>query len=271
MTSRFLLITGGNRGLGRELVTRFLEQENHTVIVAVRDPTHATSRSLVDLHKGDGSGLIVVKYDAAVEQDAFYLAKELREKHKVDHLDIVIANAAIATSFRLVKDVKREEIQEHINVNTYSAVSLYQATRDLLQKSTGKPMLVLVGSAAGSLEQGQPSIPNASYGAPKCILNWYGVRINAEDEWLNTFILGPGFTQTEMGNESARKLGMQEAPVRVEDCVNGMYQVITTATKEKHGGMMVSYTGEGRGLQSNVFHDLRGLGRERSSEETMAN
>ncbi|WDK19197.1 aflatoxin biosynthesis ketoreductase nor-1, partial [Colletotrichum graminicola] len=213
------------------------------VIVAVRDPTHATSRSLADLHKGNGSGLIVVKYDAAVEQDAFNLAKELQEKQKVDHLDIVIANAAIATSFRSVKDVKREEIQEHINVNTYSAVSLYQATRDLLQKSTNKPMLVLVGSLAGSLES-QPSVPNASYGASKCLLNWYGVRINDEDKWLNTFVLGPGFTQTDMGNEGAREFGMQEAPVSVEDCVNGMYQVITTVTKEKHGGRMVQYTGE---------------------------
>ncbi|KAK2032006.1 aflatoxin biosynthesis ketoreductase nor-1 [Colletotrichum zoysiae] len=216
---------------------------HQTVIAAVRDPAHATSRSLADLPRGDGSSLVVVKYDAAVEQDAFRLAEELREKHKVDRLDIVVANAGIATSFRPVKDVKREEIQEHINVNTYGVVSLYQATRDLLQKSTRKPMFVPLGSIAGSLE-GQPLVPNAAYGASKCMLNWYGVRINAEDEWLNTFILGPGFTQTEMGNAGAREFGLEEAPLTVEECVNGMYQVITTATKEKHGGKMVMYTGE---------------------------
>ncbi|KAK1991705.1 NAD(P)-binding protein [Colletotrichum falcatum] len=243
MTSHFVLITGGNRGLGQGLVRRFLEQANNAVIAAVRDPAHATSRSLADLPKGEGSSLIVVKYDAAVEQDAFRLAEELRQKHEVDHLDVVVANAGIANAHPLVKDVKREEVQEHVNVNTYGVVSLYQATRDLLRRSTGEPMFVPVGSDAGSLG-GQPPVPNAAYGASKGMLNWYGVRINAEDEWLNTFILVPGFTQTEMGNKGARTFGLNEAPVGVEECVNGMYRVITTATKEKYGGRMVRYTGE---------------------------
>ncbi|KAK1959790.1 hypothetical protein LY78DRAFT_696813 [Colletotrichum sublineola] len=83
MTPSFVLITCGNCGLGRGLVRQFLEQENHIIIAAVRDPI------------------------------------------------------------------------------------------------------------------GQAPVPNAAYGLFKCMLNWYGARINAEDEWLNTFILGSGFTRTE--------------------------------------------------------------------------
>ncbi len=76
------------------------------------------------------------------------------------------------------------------------------------------------------------------------MVNWYGVRINAEDEWLNTFVLDPGFVQTEMGNKGARTFGMEEAPTKVDDSVTGMFQVLTTATKEKYGGKVVLYTGE---------------------------
>ncbi len=93
----------------------------------------------------------MVKYDAAVEQDAFDIVKQLQEKHGVDHLDIVVANAGIAKSHPLVKEVKRAEILEHLEINVFSVVSLYQATRDLLQKSPNKPIFAPMGSGAGAL------------------------------------------------------------------------------------------------------------------------
>lgn len=93
----------------------------------------------------------MVKYEAAVEQDAFDIVKQLQEKHGVDHLDIVVANAGISKSYPLVKDVKRAEIQEHLDINVFAVVSLYQATRDLLQKSPNKPIFAPMGSVAGTL------------------------------------------------------------------------------------------------------------------------
>lgn len=90
-------------------------------------------------------------------------------------------------------------------------------------------------------------MPNALYGASKSVLFWYGVRINAEDEWLNAFVLDPGFVQTDMGNKGARAFGMVEAPVTVNDSTGGMYKVLTTGTKEMYGGKCVSFTGEVQG------------------------
>lgn len=90
----------------------------------------------------------------------------------------------------------------------------------------------------------QPPIPSALYGASKSMLHWYGVRINAEDEWLNTFILDPGFVQTDMGNSAAQSFGMAEAPTTIDESTGGLFQVLTTATKEEYGGKVVLYTGE---------------------------
>ena len=69
----------------------------------------------------------------------------------VAHIDTVIANAAIVKGYPLTKDAKRSEILEHYVVNVLGPVELYQATRDLLQKSTGKPIFVPLGSGAGAL------------------------------------------------------------------------------------------------------------------------
>lgn len=87
-------------------------------------------------------------------------------------------------------------------------------------------------------------MPNAAYGATKAILPWYAVRLNAEDEWLNPFVLDPGWTQTEMGNLSAQLFGFESAPTTIADSCDGLVKMLQTATKEVHGGKMMLYTGE---------------------------
>lgn len=77
------------------------------------------------------------------------------------------------------------------------------------------------------------------------MLNWYGVRINAEDDWLNSFILDPGWVQTDMGNAGAKNFGMgEEAPTTVDESCDGLFKVLTTATKERYGGKIVLFDGE---------------------------
>ncbi|KAK1750351.1 hypothetical protein QBC47DRAFT_393954 [Echria macrotheca] len=242
-SSTYVLITGGNRGLGEALVTRFLAQPNRTVIAANRDPNHPTSKALDLLPKGEGSRLIVVKYDAAVEQDAFDVAKTLQTDHGINHLDIVVANAGIFKSYPPVKDVKVEQILEHVQVNVFGVIWLFQATRELLKKSPNAPIFVPMTSGASSLTR-QPPVPNAAYGPSKAMLNWFGVKINAEEEWLNTFLLDPGFVQTESANSAARQFGMEKATLPVDEATDGLFRVITTSTKERDGGNMVFYTGE---------------------------
>lgn len=118
----------------------------------MRDPTHESAQKLLELPTGEGSSIIVVKYDASVEQSAFDAVKEATGKG-VDHLDYVVANAGIAKLYPLVKDAKGADILEHFQVNVLSAVSLYQATRDLLKKSTlTLPVYAIMGSGTGCLE-----------------------------------------------------------------------------------------------------------------------
>ncbi|KAI0803420.1 hypothetical protein GGR55DRAFT_682755 [Xylaria sp. FL0064] len=246
MTQTIVLITGASRGLGRALAKRFLALPNHTVIAANRDPTSSTSTTLTSFPKGANSVLIITKYEAADGQSPFDMAQELQDKHAITHLDIVVPNAAIAKIYPLAREVKREDILEYVEVNVLSVILLFQATRELLQKAPKgdrEPVFAPVGSGAGALGR-QPPVPNSAYGASKSMLFWYGVRINAEEDWLNTIVLDPGWAQTDMGNSAASRWGLQEAPLTVDEVTDGMFQVLRTTTKEKHGGKPVLYTGE---------------------------
>ncbi|KAE8356206.1 hypothetical protein BDV28DRAFT_145391 [Aspergillus coremiiformis] len=245
MAPTVAFITGANRGLGLGLVKGFITKPDYEpiqiVIAAVRDPAHPTAQQLTQLPAAEGSKVLVVQYDASIEQSAFD-AVEAASAQGIDHLDYVVANAGICTGYPLVKDVQRADIVQHVEANVLSAVSLYQATRDLLQKSTIEPVFAIMGSGTGALGR-QPPVAIAAYGASKSMINWYGVRINAEDKWLNTFVLDPGWVQTDMGNSAARAWGLDSPPVTVEVSTGGMVDVIVQGTKEQYGGRVVSYDG----------------------------
>lgn len=151
MAPTIVLITGANRGLGKGLLERYLALPDHVVIAGNRNPAHPTSQALFNLPKGTGSKLIVVKIDATAERDPFNAVTELREKHGIQHLDIVIANAGVSYVWPAVADLKIADLQAHIETNVYGLVRLYQATRLLLRKASREPMFIPMGSAAGLL------------------------------------------------------------------------------------------------------------------------
>ncbi|KAH7140868.1 hypothetical protein EDB81DRAFT_885572 [Dactylonectria macrodidyma] len=242
MAPTFVLITGANRGLGLGLLKRYLALPNHVVIAGNRDPEHPTSKELANLPLGEGSRLIVVKIDASIDQDAFDAVEELQKSHGIERLDVVIANAGVSYVWPLVVDLKIDDLKGHMNPNVYGFVTLYQATRPLLQKSPNEPMFVPMGSTAGNLA-GQLPIRNAAYGPSKAVVSWLTIRINSEDPWLNAWVMAPGWVQTDLGNAGAIGLGFEKAQIGVDESCDGMIKVFATSSKEKHGGKMVLYDG----------------------------
>ena len=149
MAPTIVLITGANRGIGKGLLELYLAKPNHTVIAANRDPSHATSKALLDLPRAEGTSLLLLKVDATVPTDPSDAVKQLSTQG-IDHLDIIIANAGISYIWPKVSEVRTEDMQKHTVPNTYGVIWLYQATLPLLKKSK-KPIWVSMGSSAGYL------------------------------------------------------------------------------------------------------------------------
>ncbi|EME78050.1 uncharacterized protein MYCFIDRAFT_57497 [Pseudocercospora fijiensis CIRAD86] len=241
-SNTIVLISGANRGLGRGLLEKYLAQPNHIVIAANRAPNPTTAKEFQSLPSGAGSKVIVVKLDATVTEDAFDAVRELQSEG-IQHLDTVIANAGFSFSFPAVKDLKPDDMQKHLVPNVYGVVSLYRATRDLLNKAAG-PKFITMGSSAGWLENQHP-VSNAAYGPTKAAVHWLTKRMNGEEDKITAFVMEPGFVQTDMGNKGAKAIGFGDmAPLPVEDSVSGMKKVIDAATKESHGGKLWGWDGE---------------------------
>lgn len=188
-TPYIVLISGASRGLGKGFVERYLARPNHIVIAANRDPNGSTSKELYDLPKAEGSRLIIVKYDGAIDGGASEIPAVLASQG-INHLDLVIANAGIAYVYPSVADLKISDIENHMAINVYGTVRLYQATLPFLKKARS-PKFVTIGSGAGSITAQLP-LPNAAYGPSKAAVHWLTKRMDGEEDWLTAFVLDPG-------------------------------------------------------------------------------
>jgi len=163
------------------------------VVAAVRNPQAAT-RELKSLSKGPSSDLIIVKIDSLAPSDASSAAKELQDTYGITHIDLVIANSGIGDVYAPAYQTKIEDVQEHFAVNTLGPLRLFQGMRSLLSKSTRTPKFVILSTAIASLELTTTfPLQTAAYGASKTAVNFICRRIHAEEDWLVTFPVSPGY------------------------------------------------------------------------------
>ncbi|KAI7762682.1 hypothetical protein LZL87_014026 [Fusarium oxysporum] len=238
-----ILITGGNRGIGRGFVKTLLASPSLTVIVGVRNPSHPTSKALQGLPKGEGSKLIIVKLDSSVPSDATKAVAALKEEHNIESLDIVIANAGIALDGGRVQDTTVDNMNKHFEVNTIGPVVLFQAVADLLQASkTGRPIFAAISTLIGSIGSMEHLVgfpPTGSpYGGSKAALNWLIRRLHFEEPWLISLVFHPGLVETDLARAVATNQGAKLSnfgAISIETSVSSMVNIIGKANKEISG------------------------------------
>jgi len=228
-------------GIGHGILATILTRENNTVIAAVRDPQAAVSQSLNDLPKGEGTSLHLVKIDCAVPTDAAAGVEAIRALG-ISYIDTVIANAAIGNTAVSVLETSPEDVRRHLEVNLIGVLTLFQAVEPLLRKAQSKnPKFIALSSNLGSTALA-PVIPGPwfCYGVSKAALNYMVRRVHVENDWLTAVALHPGWVQTDMGTRAANAVGLESAPMKPEDSVEGCLKVIDAASREKYAGEFMS-------------------------------
>ena len=173
-------------------MSAYLAYDHSTVIAAVRKLTDANAKSLETLPKGEGSQLITVEIDAAQEDAPATTVKKLQDTYNIEHLDVVIACTGICQDFSPVSQMSLQTLKEHVAVNGYGPILLFQAVLPLLEKSK-QPKFVSLGTAIGSIGgMEQRPFPMAAYGVSKVMAHWAMRKIHFENPGLTIFTVEPG-------------------------------------------------------------------------------
>ncbi|CZR58901.1 related to aflatoxin biosynthesis ketoreductase nor-1 [Phialocephala subalpina] len=236
MAATSILITGGNRGksphhnyqmfltmfigLGLGLVKHYLALPNQVVVAGFRNPAHLTCKELSTLPKDATSSIVIVQIESGSKSSAIAAVDTLQTKYGIDRLDVIIANAGIATAWPTVADASVEDMLEHYRVNVIGPVVLFQATLPLLSKAAN----------------GKFAVMSSSRRHPR--------KIYFENEKLVVLATDPGWVRTEMGNVEAVALGFDTAEIEVDESIRGVTKVIKEATREESSGRFWIYIGE---------------------------
>ncbi|CAF4034508.1 unnamed protein product [Adineta steineri] len=234
-------ISGANRGIGLGFVQALAKRANTLIYAGVRDPSKADElQKLNSLTKN----IHIIKLESISESDAKAAAEKIEKTS--GYIDVVIANAGISNYHGPIVTTPIKEIRDHYEVNVAGPVILFQALHALLIKSkSGAPKFVVISSLLGSIGELIPA-PRTTYGASKAAINYVTRKIHQEHEedGIIAFPIHPGLVQTDMGNHYATSVGLDEAPVTVEESVQGQLKVIDEATREKTSGRFWDFEGK---------------------------
>ena len=237
------LITGVTKGIGFGLLNAYLSRPNHTIIAGIRDPTTGSS-DITAIPRAAGTKLIIVKIDSKSETDASTAISELRSKHNIESLDVVIANAGIGHDWSPVLQSKPESIREYIEVHTIGPLVLFQATWQLLQKAKD-PKFILMSTGFSSLTLTEHlRAPCAGYGASKAAMNFITRKIHFEHEGLTSVLIYPGWVKTGLGNSLSQFFGGAEPELTIEESAKAVIKLVDEATRERTSGNFYNEKGE---------------------------
>jgi len=196
---RTALVSGSNRGIGRE-VARQLAELGHHVIVTARDPA-AAKGAVEELSKGRDLSLQAEQLDVA---DPDSVAR-LRERLEAEpgRLDALVNNAGVMGEIATnVAQAPLDDAHTTMETNLFGTWRLTQALLPLLRRS-GHGRIVNVSSGAGQLSDMNGGYPG--YRISKTALNAF-TRILSNEEGGNGMLVNsmcPGWVRTDMGGSAA--------------------------------------------------------------------
>jgi NAD(P)-dependent dehydrogenase (short-subunit alcohol dehydrogenase family) len=209
--SRIVVVTGANRGLGRE-VSRQCAVEGDTVVLGSRDLA-AGQRAAGELSEGGARGrVIAAELDVSDFEGARALATRLLDE--LGRVDVLVNNAAVHyDTWQSAVHADLAVVGEALETNVLGAWRTTQAFLPLLRHSR-HPRIVMVSSEGGSLASMGSGTP--AYHVSKAALNAL-TRTLAGDLAREGFLVNavcPGWTATDMGGRGGRPVTQGARSIR---------------------------------------------------------
>jgi NAD(P)-dependent dehydrogenase (short-subunit alcohol dehydrogenase family) len=190
------LVSGSNRGIGRE-VARQLAELGHHVIVTARD-LGAAERTTKEL----GGGRVSVQPEQLDVTDPESVER-LAGRLEVDpgRLDVLVNNAGVQGEVATnAATAPLDDVHETMETNLFGAWRLTQALLPLLRTSP-RARIVNVSSGAGQLSDMNGGYPG--YRISKTALNALTRVLANEETGILTNSMCPGWVRTDMGGSAA--------------------------------------------------------------------
>jgi NAD(P)-dependent dehydrogenase (short-subunit alcohol dehydrogenase family) len=188
-----VLITGANKGLGREAARRLIA-DGHDVWLAARDKRRGNEAA-------DLLGAWFVELDVTSDESVDAAAAHVVAAS--GHIDVLIHNAGITGDRVAVPDLTAQHILRVFETNLAGVVRVTHAFLPLLEQSAN-PVIVNVSSGMGSLQvtndrsRFESTIISVPYTSSKAALNMLTTQYAKALPHIRINAVDPGYTGTDL-------------------------------------------------------------------------
>ncbi len=190
--NKVALITGGTRGIGKEIAYT-LAEENYDIIINYRTENEELMKLKKEIEQKRVRCLLL-KGDVSNFEDCKKLVEEAI--NRMNHIDVLVNNAGITKDVLLMR-MKPEDFNEVINVNLIGTFNMTKNVINYMMKER-KGRIINVSSVVGiSGNAGQ-----TNYAASKAGIIGFTKSLAKEVASRNILVnaIAPGFIQTDMTN-----------------------------------------------------------------------
>ena len=199
LNSNVTIITGGSRGIGRDIARNFSKNGSNIIIIYNKDIKSA--KSIKNKIISDGNKCEIIKLNLEKRIDYEKIFKKIKKKY--GRIDILVNNAGYLNQMNYL-NISKKEWHKTININLSSIFFTTQAISKIFksQKSGNIINISSVGAQIGGTRA--PHYAAAKLGVISLtksfskLLAPYNVRVNG---------IAPGIIKTKMINQFAKKLG----------------------------------------------------------------
>ena len=200
VSTKVVLVTGANRGIGREIARQLVRRGLH-VVVAGR--TLSGVQKTADEISRAGGTVEALALDVSDTRSVDAAVKAFSERHQ--KLDVLINNAGIYPDKGLtILTVSRDRLSDTFQTNTFGPVEVVQRFLAALRKAKGA-RIINMSSGYGQLDGLSPDVP--SYCLSKLTLNGVTIMLAAalKPDGISVNSVCPGWVRTDMGGPNATR------------------------------------------------------------------
>jgi NAD(P)-dependent dehydrogenase (short-subunit alcohol dehydrogenase family) len=218
MTKKIALVTGANKGIGRE-IARQLGKLDHTVWLGCRD--EGRGKEAEGELRAEGIDAHFVQLDVTDEASVRAAVAEIGARSQ--HLDVLVNSVGILSGMGTQPSNESvEDMQAMFDTNVFGTIRVTQALLPLVRKSPAA-RIVMMSSGLGSITlTADMKVPTwnmaaTGYSASKTAVNMYTVKLAKEllIDGIKVNAACPGSVATDMGGPAAPRTVEQGATIAV--------------------------------------------------------
>ncbi len=216
-----ILITGGNRGIGLELVKQFLSDGSYHIYATCRNRDNAHDLNAL----ADKSNGVLKVLPLDVSNPASIAALEALLEGQT--LDVLVNNAGVyLDKGKGLLDADFSSWMKSFEINSVSPFRIVKALYSNLAQSEAAKILT-ISSQMGAMSR--PSSGSYAYCASKAAVNkgMIGLAVDLKPRGIAVAVAHPGWVQTDMGGAAA--------DITPTESAKGLYNVIENLSIDTTG------------------------------------